>query len=42
MGFTQPILDDHAEQRRLIAIHEQLDPKDTVARLHDAVTRQPV
>ena len=31
MDITQLILDDHAEQRRLFAIIEQIDPKDTDA-----------
>ena len=31
MDITQLILDDHAEQRRLFAIIEQIDPKDTEA-----------
>ncbi|PZU60034.1 MAG: cation-binding protein [Brevundimonas sp.] len=34
MDITQLILDDHAEQRRLFAIIEQIDPKDT-----DALTK---
>ena len=34
MDITQLILDDHAEQRRLFAILEQIDPKDT-----DALTK---
>lgn len=31
MDITQLILDDHAEQRRLFSIIEQIDPKDTEA-----------
>lgn len=31
MDITQLILDDHAEQRRLFAILEQIDPNDTDA-----------
>ncbi|MGV9008996.1 hemerythrin domain-containing protein [Brevundimonas sp.] len=31
MDITQLILDDHAEQRRLFGIIEQIDPKDTDA-----------
>jgi hypothetical protein len=31
MDITQLILDDHAEQRRLFAIIEQIDPTDTEA-----------
>ena len=31
MDITQLILDDHAEQRRLFAIIEQIDPKDVDA-----------
>lgn len=31
MDITQLILDDHAEQRRLFAILEQIDPKDVEA-----------
>lgn len=31
MDITQLILDDHAEQRRLFAILEQIDPKNTEA-----------
>ncbi len=31
MDITQLILDDHAEQRRLFSIIEQIDPKDTDA-----------
>lgn len=34
MDITQLILDDHAEQRRLFAILEQIDPKDV-----DALTK---
>ncbi len=34
MDITQLILDDHAEQRRLFAIIEQIDPKNT-----DALTK---
>lgn len=34
MDITQLILDDHAEQRRLFSIIEQIDPKDT-----DALTK---
>ena len=34
MDITQLILDDHAEQRRLFAIIEQIDPKDV-----DALTK---
>ena len=31
MDITQLILDDHAEQRRLFSIIEQIDPKDVVS-----------
>ena len=31
MDITQLILDDHAEQRRLFALIEQIDPGDTEA-----------